>query len=36
MIIGWKIYNSSPQDHTVDMNDLGNANLLISGYLAVA
>jgi len=32
---GYKIYNSAPADHTIDMNDLGN-NGLISFYLSVS
>jgi hypothetical protein len=32
---GYKIYNSSPLDHTVDMVD-NNDNALISGFLAVS
>lgn len=35
-IAGYKIYNSSPADHSVDMGDLGNANALASGYLRVS
>jgi hypothetical protein len=35
VIAGYKIYNSSPADHSIDMNDLGN-NALVSGYLRVA
>lgn len=30
MIAGYKIYNSAPADHTIDMNDLGNRNTLSS------
>lgn len=35
MIVGYKIYNASPQNHSIDMNNLG-ANLLASGYLSVS
>jgi hypothetical protein len=31
--IGYKIYNSSPADHIIDMNDFGNDNALRSGYV---
>ena len=34
--VKYKIYNSSPADVTVDMDDEGSRNLLSSGYLAVA
>lgn len=33
MVTGYKIYNSSPADHTVDMNDLGNGNYLATCYV---
>lgn len=33
MIFGYKIYNSSPSDHSIDINDLGR-NYLASGYVA--
>lgn len=36
LIAGYKIYNSAPADHTIDMNDLGNLNQLIAGYIAVS
>lgn len=36
MLFRYKIYNSSPQDHNVDMNDLGTACGLASGYLSVS
>ena len=36
LIVGYKIYNSSPANHTIDMNDLGAANVLQSGYIAVS
>lgn len=35
MRVGYKIYNSAPADHTVDMNDLGNDNTLVSGLIRV-
>lgn len=35
LITGYKIYNSAPANHSIDMNDLG-SNFLASGYLAVA
>ena len=34
-IVGWTTYNSSPADHTIDMNDLG-SNMLMSFYLSVS
>lgn len=34
IILGYKIYDSSPADHTIDMNDLGAGNTLQSGWLA--
>lgn len=34
--LGWKIYNSSPSNTTVDMDDEGTGNALSSGYIAVA
>lgn len=36
IIGGYKIYNSSPANHSIDMNDLGMHNHLHSGYLKVA
>lgn len=36
MVAGYKIYNSSPADHTIDQIDEGNANVLASGYLRVS
>lgn len=36
MVFGYKIYNSSPADHTIDQIDEGNANVLASGYLRVS
>lgn len=33
---GYKIYNSSPANHTIDQIDEGNANILVSGYLRVS
>ena|SRR3990167_277358 len=35
IIVGYKIYNNAPQDHTIDMNDI-QQNGLASGYLVVA
>lgn len=32
MIFGYTIYNSGPLDHTIDMNDQGNSNTLMSYY----
>lgn len=34
--VGYKVYNSSPSNHSVDMNDEGGGNALVSGYLRVA
>jgi hypothetical protein len=34
--LAWKIYNSSPADTSIDMDDEGSANGLASGYLACA
>lgn len=36
LMAGYKIYNSSPADVTVDMGDLGNANQLLSCYVQLA
>lgn len=36
MLVGYKVYNSSPNDHTIDMNDLGSMNAIAIGYLEVA
>lgn len=33
MLAGYKIYDASPSDHTIDQNDLGNTNCLRSGYV---
>lgn len=33
LLVGYKIYNSSPQAHDVDMNDLGGGNGLVTFYL---
>lgn len=33
MLGGYKIYNSSPSNHTIDQNDLGATNCLRSGYV---
>lgn len=35
-ILGYKIYNSAPADHSIDMADLGDFNGLASGYLRVS
>ena len=35
IIAGYKIYNSSPANHSIDMNDIG-SNSLASGYLICA
>lgn len=32
---GYIIYSSSPQNHTVDMNDLDNRNTLVGGYIVI-
>jgi hypothetical protein len=32
--LAWKIYNSSPADVSVDMDDEGGTNMLQSGYIA--
>ncbi len=34
--VAWKIYNSSPADVSVDMDDEGNNNMLMSCYIEVA
>lgn len=34
--VGYKIYNSSPADHSIDMADLGNGQVLVSFYLRVS
>lgn len=31
--VGYKVYNSAPADHTIDMDDLGNGNALLSGLI---
>jgi len=36
MIAGYKIYNTSPAAHTIDMNDLNTSNWLASLYLTVS
>lgn len=36
LLVGYKIYNSSPADHTIDQNDLGNDQIPASGYLIVS
>lgn len=35
MSAGYKIYNSAPANHSIDMNDAGDANYLASGYLQI-
>ena len=32
-VVGYKIYNASPADHTIDADDLGDVTLLTSGYV---
>jgi len=34
--VGYKVYNSSPANHTIDMNDLGADNSLASGFIRVS
>lgn len=36
LIVGYKMYNSSPADHTIDMNDVGGGNGLLSFYLKLS
>ena len=36
MRVGYKIYNSSPLSHSIDINDLGSANWLAGFYLKAA
>ena len=33
--VGYKVYNASPANHTIDMNDLGSDNQLASGFIRV-
>lgn len=33
---GYKLYNTSPQSHSIDMADNGGENILASGYLSVS
>lgn len=33
LIVGYKVYNGTPSNHSIDMADLGNANALVSGYV---
>lgn len=33
LAVGRKIYQTNPLDHAIDMNDLGSANWLFSGYI---
>lgn len=35
ILMGYKLYDNSPANHTIDMNDLGNNNALVSGYLQI-
>jgi hypothetical protein len=35
MVMGYKIYNSGPADHTIDANDIADGNILQSGYIGV-
>jgi hypothetical protein len=34
--VGYKVYNASPANHTIDMNDLGSDNSLASGFIRVS
>lgn len=36
LLVRYKIYNSSPVDHTVDMDDLGSHLILGSGYIEIS
>jgi len=36
LLVGYKIYNASPSDHAIDIDDLGTNNHLRSGYVAIA
>ena len=36
IIVGYKLYDSSPADHDIDADDNGNRNALVSGWLEVA
>ena len=36
MLLGYKIYNTSPANHSIDMNDQGTFNNLLSGYVSAA
>jgi hypothetical protein len=36
LLVGYKIYNSSPLSHSIDINDLGSANWLAGFYLKAA
>lgn len=33
LIVGYKMYDSSPQNHTIDMGDLGSHNILLSFFM---
>lgn len=35
LIAGYKVYNSAPLDHDIDVNDLGNNNILVSLYYTI-
>lgn len=34
MTVGYKIYEAAPQNHSIDINDLGDANALASGVVS--
>lgn len=34
--MGYKLYNSSPAGHTIDISDLGSGNALASGWISVS
>ncbi len=36
LILGYTIYNTTPANHTVNMNDLGARNILQSGYVKLS
>lgn len=36
VILGWKIYNSSPANHTVDVGDTGTWSAIFGGYVVVS
>lgn len=35
LVAGYKIYNSSPADHTIDMGDTGFPNVMASGWIEI-